>query len=81
MLTSIHLYNDTLCMTREVDDVAVNLNLPAKMRFFHPEAMTQVPPQFALCFRLDGSHPPCELTLWWYLSTITPGPHSRLVLS
>jgi hypothetical protein len=44
VLASIHLHNQALRMTREVNDVPINSNLTTKMRPRHAEAMTQMPP-------------------------------------
>jgi len=39
MLTAVNLYDEALGMTREVNDVAINSNLPTKMRARGREAM------------------------------------------
>jgi hypothetical protein len=63
MLASIDLDDESLGMAGEVHDVTIDLNLSTKMGSLDPQAMTQMPPQSALCIRRRSSHLPCELAM------------------
>jgi hypothetical protein len=63
MLTPVNLNNETRGVTREVDDVLLDPDLPAEMRTGDPKPMTQVPPEFSLRLGWRRAHLACEPAL------------------
>jgi hypothetical protein len=63
MVAAVQLHNQVRAVTGEIDDVLLDADLSAEMGILHSEAMTQVPPEFAFCFRRSCAHFACEAAL------------------
>jgi hypothetical protein len=56
MLTTINLNYEFEVMTDEISNVMAQMYLPTKMSVGRSEAISQMPPQFALCIGRRRTH-------------------------